>query len=715
MSKSELYKAYVSKGPHAMYCDIMSDQKLRPAAELIVRISNPLHLKYAEDLETQQQGSTAILEWNACRALGGSMPTVTRILYAQSSSELCSAMRISSRCRPPLPYDAVNLEDDITLVQKASDFAVNLAANFAWSEQFPQLTLPLAAASLLSQDPVRRKIGMKHLKRLVTAITRAEMQVKKQPELEQVLKTLAFQEETLAREVMTHLSRGQFKLDSSGTRDCIQVMTELCSGTSSTMELLESTFAHLSYIVSGANKNKVTSPAALWIYASASPYVAKSGMHQSLPTEAEWVRATSDFGKSKQEMYQLFSGAFKSAKTDLPSAPDVHLPRTSKGLVKTEWRLSGPASHYKSSAAAAYLLFDAPNFANASFAWAGVFLQRGCFFYDTVGDQFFLSLGFQQWAALGVEMNVMNIAGKEYLTFNTENEDVHFLHNFSFDETCKWRYVSHRILPPACLPDALPVGGTAFEVLDRDQWIARGALQSGLNLTIERLRNVCTAVKCKLPQRGTGKGGRIKKIDIVRALVNHLWPDESEDFVKDIVRKMMGESKGDFDISVLAMVSGLDTEDQESFERMKQDAMKQLEKKLYGQGVEAGLQQAKKQGISEQKAASDMKEKADATAAKLTAEKEETDKSAAMKQWNLTPPELRQLLPGNGSISDTKKLQSCQRSFPTNQCPKAIDALSTVLNFAYNRWNELNPNDKYEMFLAIDFVFGLCFVLFCVF
>ena len=63
-SKSELYKAYVSKGPHAMYCDIMSDQKLRPAAELIVRISNPLHLKYAEDLETQQQGSTAILEWN---------------------------------------------------------------------------------------------------------------------------------------------------------------------------------------------------------------------------------------------------------------------------------------------------------------------------------------------------------------------------------------------------------------------------------------------------------------------------------------------------------------------------------------------------------------------------------------------------------------------------------------------------------------------------
>lgn len=300
------------------------------------------------------------------------MPTVTRILYAQSSSELCSAMRISSRCRPPLPYDAVNLEDDITLVQKASDFAVNLAANFAWSEQFPQLTLPLAAASLLSQDPVRRKIGMKHPKRLVTAITRAEMQVKKQPELEQVLKTLAFQEETLAREVMTHLSRGQFKLDSSGTRDCIQVMTELCSGTSSTKELLESTFAHLSYIVSGANKNKVTAPAALWIYASASPYVAKSGMHQSLPTEAEWVRATSDFGKSKQEMYQLFSGAFKSAKTDLPSAPDVHLPRTSKGLVKTEWRLSGPASHYKSSAAAAYLLFDAPNFANASFAWAGL-------------------------------------------------------------------------------------------------------------------------------------------------------------------------------------------------------------------------------------------------------------------------------------------------------------------------------------------------------
>ena len=64
LKKSELFKAYQSKGPHQMYCDIMCDDLLRATAHLITYVTRPLHLQYISDLESQAGSTPTIIQWN---------------------------------------------------------------------------------------------------------------------------------------------------------------------------------------------------------------------------------------------------------------------------------------------------------------------------------------------------------------------------------------------------------------------------------------------------------------------------------------------------------------------------------------------------------------------------------------------------------------------------------------------------------------------------
>lgn len=247
------------------------------------------------------------------------------------------------------------------------------------------------------------------------------------------------------------------------------------------------------------------------------------------------------------------------------------------------------------------------------------------------------------------------LLAKEYLTIsNAEMGECHFLHNFTFDEgSACWKFVQHRVLPPACLPEDIPADvGTAFEVIKRDEWILRGGLRAGISLTLPTLHQIMAAIKCPKPTKGTGKNGRVKKVDIVTALVQYLWPDAGEDFVKDTVGKVMGyaTSTEDIDLSVLCMVSELDTDNQESFQRLKTQAARRIDRSLYGKGREAGIRAAKKELGTDKAAACKVDEAAAEKGKKLVENNLEKEKKENIRQWNLTPPELKLLLPGNGDV-----------------------------------------------------------------
>ena len=102
------------------------------------------------------------------------------------------------------------------------------------------------------------------------------------------------------------------------------------------------------------------------------------------------------------------------------------------------------------------------------------------------------------------------------------------LFNYAFHgDRCNWRYVERTLLPPACLPYELRAFGIAFQVHDHLQSILTGAIKSGLVLNMRRLRDVCISLGVPRP-KGPGKKGAVKKPDLAKALVKHLWPDCSQ-------------------------------------------------------------------------------------------------------------------------------------------------------------------------------------------
>ena len=377
MKKTEFYKAYKSKGSHQMYCDIMNDPCLRASAEILIRVTRPLHARYQHDLLQQKPGLN--LEWSADRCLGGSFSVVKEILQVATSAKLATVMRLAPPCNPPIPFDTKLLDEDMTLVSKAFQFGVHLAGNFAWSEMLHRLTLPLAANTLLSQDRRQRKRGMSQLKKITEAIVKAENLAEENAHVSACLQDLAFQNETFAREVMINLKRSGYStdLDNPHTLEVVKAMRRFSDGSSSTKEILESTFGHLAHVVAKSSTNKAIAPSNLWMYLSSSPFVNVSGMTQNLPTPDDWVTYLAEYGDRTSQNMKQYQNAFRASSTAVPTSPDIRLPRNSRSVVKSEWRMAGPQSHYKSAAACAYLIQDAGrSFHNSGFAWAGPVHQR---------------------------------------------------------------------------------------------------------------------------------------------------------------------------------------------------------------------------------------------------------------------------------------------------------------------------------------------------
>ena len=371
MKKTEFYKAYKSKGSHQMYCDIMNDPCLRASAELLTRITRPLHRRYQDDLTAQQQGLATLREWNAQRCLGSSCNVTHDIIRTAVSASLYKAMRLSPASIPALPIDTTVLDEDFTLVNKAFAFGVHLAGNYAWSELLHMHTLPLAGMVLLAQNEGERRKGMSHMKRMIEAIVTAEDLARDRIDIASCLQDLAFQDEPFAREIMIYLKRGNYRFSDPNTAEAIKALEKFVSGSSSTKEILESTFGYLAHCVAKNSTNKNMGCHNMWMYLASSAFVASSGMQQHLPSSADWVRYQQQFGHRADADFSRFDTAFKASKTQIPTAPDINIPKTSRGVNKTAWRLSGPASHYRSSAAMAFLLDDGPNFEHAGLAWAG--------------------------------------------------------------------------------------------------------------------------------------------------------------------------------------------------------------------------------------------------------------------------------------------------------------------------------------------------------
>ncbi|CAE7811014.1 unnamed protein product [Symbiodinium sp. CCMP2592] len=701
-SKSDYYAAYKSKGPHQMQLDILSDDRLRCSAEILCRVTRPLHKLYQSDLQAQKEGLEKTLQWNAERCVGSSLEACNQILTTTSNPALYMAMKMTPHCNPCATPDM--LPEEMELAQKAFSFATNLAGNFAWSEMLHQFTLPLAAGSLLLADREKAQRALHRIGAIIDAVVKAEDMLRTKPALGQLLQDLAFQEESLAREVMIRLRRAKYKLDDPEAQTVVRLMRSFFGGSSSTKEILESCFGHLADVVSRSNKNKCTSRMGLWLYCTSSGFIKSSGMKQRLPDRSDWLRWLEKFGSAKDEWMQKFNTAFNVAATALPQAQDMEFPKTAEGVVKTKWRLAGPLSHYRSAAAACYLLKES--------------------------DIFMISLGFVGWCALGMKLRRHKVGQQEFLSVDPNHQGVEMLFNFTVSaESSAWMFVVHEVLPPACVPDSLHQLGSCIHVKSKEGILRAAVLrQQSMKLTKDQLVQICTSLRVPLPdpKKGSGKRGNRIKIDFVRALVRYLLPD-SPDEVEERVAALMGKQAARLDMGVLAMISEMDVDNADSFKELKKQAMQQFEEEVSKTGEKRAVKSMKD---AEARAEAERKV---AEAAKKREEKQEQQQAAERKrQWELTPPDLKKLLPGGGAItstfwmrfqplqkfwkveypigsltdydfkfqnpsSDPIEKDSCQRSWGTKRCPDQLSALREVLSFTYRRWNARNPHNKFEM------------------
>ena len=163
-TKSQLYNAYKGRGPHRMTCDFLHEPGLREHLVILVEFGKPLAQKYAADLRAQK-GRTERLFWASRReAFGSALETGAQVLMVAFSPYFHKRRRLTPACPGmALNCDDERIADEVALMRLAATFAGNLASNWIWSQQMFSLTLPFAAASLLSGSYLGDKPSTKEM------------------------------------------------------------------------------------------------------------------------------------------------------------------------------------------------------------------------------------------------------------------------------------------------------------------------------------------------------------------------------------------------------------------------------------------------------------------------------------------------------------------------------------------------------------------------
>lgn len=247
----------------------------------------------------------------------------------------------------------------------------------------------------------------------------------------------------------------------------------------------------------------------------------------------------------------------------------------------------------------------------------------------------------------------MNSA-QDFLRLSTNSKECPIpLMNFEVaEEKCDYRHIPVKIVRPADLPAELRLqgGGGILRVTDAaGASLLSAAVSKGTWLSMPSLSNVIASlpdIKKIEPKGGSGAQGKIKKIDLAVLLVQHLFPDASEEETIRMVKAIMYQtavSFGDKEEDILAYLEALDVENREAFDQVKRFAK---EEKTTSTANEMSDLEELRAKIAEKAAAAEAKV---ATAASPKSKPAEEDKAEAKvrspKRARVTPKEFKDLFP----------------------------------------------------------------------
>ena len=193
-----------------------------------------------------------------------------------------------------------------------------------------------------------------------------------------------------------------------------------------------------------------------------------------------------------------------------------------------------------------------------------------------------------------------------------------WMFNFSVnDRTSSFRFVPTRLLLRSEVPGSHKFQGSAFLETGELDSVLKSAVWEGLQINLPELKSIRDSSKLPVLKKGQGSGKEksVKKHDLAKQMINHLFPGASEkDFKRmidmlgpDTSQKPAKHTKLEDD-ALEFMVSQLDTENAQEFENI----VKMAREKLIDGARELG-----KQDVDEQEQVKSLKERLQAAEDKL--------------------------------------------------------------------------------------------------
>ena len=136
-------------------------------------------------------------------------------------------------------------------------------------------------------------------------------------------------------------------------------------------------------------------------------------------------------------------------------------------------------------------------------------------------------------------------------------------------------------MPPACIPPSAGRLGLAVRVTGPPQPVVLASLRTGIFLTVKQIQSILVAFKIAEPSPGSGSGknGRVIKVDLAKALIAGLFPDALENdkafmVTSLVVRKSVKPE--DAPELLVKLTSMLDTSEQQHFSRERKAAVDEM-------------------------------------------------------------------------------------------------------------------------------------------
>ena len=147
-------------------------------------------------------------------------------------------------------------------------------------------------------------------------------------------------------------------------------------------------------------------------------------------------------------------------------------------------------------------------------------------------------------------------------------------------DDCPWVHLPFEVLPPACLPATCSDAAVSLQITGDGEDIVRAAIRNKTAMKVEHIKDLMSAYGIMPPMKGSGKNKGVKKIDRVKVMVTHFFPNESPEYQAELVAGILNQKVEDFSETaemILQLTAAVGQDEAKQFSKVRKDAIDELQ------------------------------------------------------------------------------------------------------------------------------------------